>query len=335
MLEQVRVVGRGCVESVVRARQRRSQEGYILGIVLAAMVVGMTLITALLGLSFATHAGAISQQRLALERRAADGALEVAVEKLRTSADPLAECNDPSLFETVPMRLTSGGADADGDVAVECDPALDPAPSAGGLTVVGDDYGGTQTFGVPLESPGSSTVLHQGDGPLRFVGNVEVKKGAMLNGSTLGAEVSGSYKQGADGAGADSGCGVLGSVEPPEPARQLVDADDGEPSCGVSNLADLSIPAPPPVNRPADQAILPPPGDCTTPIGPGYFDPAAVQRLNSLARRVPQRGVPSRIWRHAKCVLVRRGKRRNGGLRAPGCFLRLRSGRVGYFTRYL
>ena len=71
----------------VRRPPRRAmagQGGFVLGLVLGAMVVGLMLITALLALSFTTHRAAIVQQRLAQDRRAADGALEVAVQEVRS-----------------------------------------------------------------------------------------------------------------------------------------------------------------------------------------------------------------------------------------------------------
>ncbi|MCB1270811.1 MAG: hypothetical protein KDB31_05270, partial [Microthrixaceae bacterium] len=74
----------------------RGQSGYVLGVVLAAMTVGLLLITALLSLSFATHRAALAQQEMARQQRAADGALETAVQRTRVgfntaaSADPCA-----------------------------------------------------------------------------------------------------------------------------------------------------------------------------------------------------------------------------------------------------
>jgi hypothetical protein len=267
-----------CVRSRLAARGQ--QGGYILGMVLAAMAIGLTLITALLGLSFATQSAAIEQQRLARERRAADGALEVGVKKLRESADPSTLCNTSPWFETVPMQLSSNISAPDQDVGVSCTPELVASGAAGGLTVVGDIYGGNHTFDPPVVA-GDATLLHQGGGPLRLAGNIAVRDGAMLNGSSLGARVAGSYRQGSPGAGAVSGCGELSPSDPSgSVARQLVDADDGEPVCQDATLAGLDVPPAPPVSRPDVAGLVP--AVCGGPVGPGYFDPAAVQSLNNL-----------------------------------------------------
>ncbi len=262
-------------------RRARNQSGYVLGVVLAAMGVGLTVITALLGLSFATHSSAISQQSLAREARAADGALEVGVVELRASDSPVTDC--PTIPGTVSMQLlgdASDPTDPEEDVLLSCTAALDPNPNVNGdLKVLGDEYRG-QALASPLDLVDSSVTLrHQGESPLTFVGDVRVSgAGAVAGpGPGPGAWVSGRYVQ-----GAGSDC-PSSSDHPADPGRVLVDADDGgSPTCGDPGVAAQTVPLnlpPKPGNEPAVPECSPP---GVASVDPGLYGPVAVSQLNSL-----------------------------------------------------
>ena len=277
---------------VARARRRaarpRPQSGYVLGVVLAAFALGMTVITALLGLSFATHASAITQQRLAREARAADGGLEVGVATLVESADPASDCEDESVFPTaVPMQLEADPTDPPADVEVDCRGVLDPAPNVrGDLKILGDTYeGAASPPGGPFDSLADDvTFRHEGVEPIAIVGDVAINEGGAVLGSAggPGARVSGSWVQGAEGAELvppATGCGFL-SPSGAESTRAVMDADgDGEPICGDENARAQVVGH----SAPSKPTNIVQPGDITCGIDPppGYYGPVAVGKLNA------------------------------------------------------
>ncbi|MCO5322470.1 MAG: hypothetical protein M9922_13840 [Microthrixaceae bacterium] len=130
-------------------RAARGQSGYVLGVVLAAMVVGLLLITALLSLSFATHRAALLQEESAREQRASDGALETALTRIRSemntpgATDLCAPLADPDP-EVGVIAFGSGtpAPNDDIDVHVNCDEVLGGGEggSGGNVELVGDDY---------------------------------------------------------------------------------------------------------------------------------------------------------------------------------------------------
>jgi hypothetical protein len=254
------------------------------------MVIGLSLITALLGLSFTTHRAAIVQQDLAADRRAADGALEAAVEQVRNSPDDPCQAVedmvvDPAEPQAGTVAMTSSsGVDT---VWVRCfDEELDPTPLArGDLRVLGSEsYGGAHPWDGG--DPSDPDLFHQGRQPASFVGGVAVAgQGAFdsNDSGTNGGRVSGSYAQGG------GGCDVLSPADGPDPERTLLDADTddaGEPVCDsdavVNSLSGL---------KPADVAVPPPtsstvPASCAagsvTEFAPGLYSVAKTAQLASL-----------------------------------------------------
>ncbi len=95
---------------------RRGQSGYLLGMVLGAMVIGLALITSLLGLSFTTRRAAIAQQDLAREQ----AGRRMVRSRLPSMTFVLPE--QPSCDvapQSVPMDVD--GSTGDEPVAVGCD----------------------------------------------------------------------------------------------------------------------------------------------------------------------------------------------------------------------
>ena len=258
----------------------RGQSGYVLGVVLAAMTVGLLLITALLSLSFATHRAALVQQEIARQQRAADGALETAVQRTRVgfntaaSADPCAFAGPTREVDSVSFDWGTDTTSDDLSMVVYCDEVLGNDPSATGtVTLVGDDY--TQApLADALEWEGwdwpaalgteaapdaslSPTLVHSGEEPLLFNGSVAVRSGAAgllssENPPEPGAvSVSGEYRQGAVGhlGSATEPCGMLrfDNAEPTgavDLARTAVVDSDLVPGCGDSGVADGIVPTP-------------------------------------------------------------------------------------------
>jgi hypothetical protein len=226
----------------------------VLGVVLVAMMIGLSLITALLGLSFTTQRAAITQQELARERRAADGALEVAVEEIRSNYSPGDPLCDPVLaLGTVAMDL---GGEASDEVTLKCGDILDPTPNAAGDVKVVGEY--------------APSLQHNGSSTLSVVGAITVKKGAAFLGSAAPAlEVAGNYVQG----------------DPCDLAFPVKDAKD-DPECDSSAAQSLSAglsgltPALPPTLTPIPATC--PSDDTGRSFGTGRFGAAQVSQLNWL-----------------------------------------------------
>ncbi len=269
--------GPDCLTAGLRRRlARRRESGYVLGVVLAAMVIGLSLITALLGLSFTTQRAAIVQQELARERRAADGTLEAGLAGVlantANAADPCDASNVPS---TVDM-------DVDGDSATEekvglvCEPIIDPDPAADGkMVVVGD----RSSWTWPSSPPTGVGLVHTGDEPVRFAGDVDVRGtgAAKVLPNGPGMVVAGRYAQGE----ACSGATTPGSGE----IRTTEEAGPVCPSPGAAAVTGTaSVESPP--DEPALQYGAAYVGgklgagcqDAT--FGPGRYLPDAVEALN-------------------------------------------------------
>ncbi len=293
-----------------RRRQTGNQSGYILGVVLVAMTVGLLLITALLSLSFTTHRAAISQQEIAREQRAADGGLETALTRIRTAAntgstdlcEPLAD-PDPEVDK---IDFNSGTDDITDDVTVDvdCEEVLGNSlgSSAGSVEVVGDDYSevlpdGLDWTGWPwsdaLGTPGPDastkpTVVHNADQPLLINGSMSVRKGAapLLNlpGETGAIDVSGSYVQGDPGyPGSGQDCGMLdlGSGLGGDLSRTAVVDDTISPSCGDSATASLgpTLVTDGPTGVPGQVPACSSP---TVTFDPGDYGSAQIDAMNNL-----------------------------------------------------
>lgn len=188
--------------AVHRARAaQRGQSGFVLGVVLAAMTVGLLLITALLSLSFATHRAAIAQQEAAREQRAADGALETGVTRTRagfnasTTTDPCAFVGASNEVDTIDFDWDTASTNDDVSMELHCDEVVgNQQVSAGTVRIVGDEYTHGTLPGAydwqswpwadvlgaeaPPDSSLSPTLVHKGGEPLLFNGGVAVRKGA-------------------------------------------------------------------------------------------------------------------------------------------------------------
>ena len=297
----------------------RGQSGYVLGVVLAAMTVGLLLITALLSLSFATHRAALAQQEMARQQRAADGALETAVQRTRVgfntaaSADPCAFAGPTREVDSVSFDWGTDTTSDDLSMDVYCDEVLGNDPSATGtVTLVGDDYThapladalewegwdwpaalGTEAAPDTSLSP---TLVHSGEEPLLFNGSVVVRSGAA---GLLSSEdppepgavsVSGEYRQGAVGhlGSATEPCGMLrfDNAEPTgavDLARTAVVDSDLVPGCGDSGVADGIVPTP--VSSPdvgPDRTVGSCAGGTTVTFEPGNYGATATAALNAM-----------------------------------------------------
>ena len=236
---------------------RRTQQGYVLAVVLAAMVVGLTLITALLGLSFATQSSAIAQQRLAREQRAADGALEVGVEMLRSSPDPAALCDASGDLVSPTMQVSSNASAADEPVKVTCESGASTLNAVGKLTVLSGE---------------TDALNHQSDPSLPLVGDVDVVGGATFGTTSTGAEVkAGTYTQGKP---CDSWF---------DGQKWLLSDADGEgnaPTCGA-DMSGVDIPVAH-VNPPVNAGTVSACGANGATVTAGYFDRKAVDALQGV-----------------------------------------------------
>ncbi len=292
----------------------RGQAGYVLGVVLAAMAVGLLLITALLSLSFATHRAAIAQQRLAAEQRAVDGALETSLTRVRAGYNASAQLDPCAPFLAATPELDQIEFDAgttathdDTTVRVDCDEVLGSgAGSAETVQLVGDDYAEvpgwdrwtdwtawnwSSALDPPVVPPGaalSPTLLHNGEEALRFNGNMAVRSGAAALLEAPDAEgaidVRGSYQQGAAGhPGTGLQCGMLSPVfADGDAARTAVVDDDAQPECGgaASGLTATGVARGPTGDPPTSVPAGCPGGTFT--FGPGDYGPAETSALNAL-----------------------------------------------------
>lgn len=311
--------GSGLWRSLFAARRAhaRDQSGYVLGVVLAAMTVGLLLITALLSLSFATHRAAIAQQQLAREQRAADGGLETALARIRVAANsgssdlcaPLS-APDPEIDE---IDFDSGTTDTGDDVTVrmDCDEVLGngQGSSDGSVEVVGDNYSevpGVAWDGWPWDTALGSTgapdpttleptLVHNADQPLLINGNMSVRKGAapLLNipGETGAVDVSRSYVQGDPGyPGTGQDCGMLdlGSGLDGDLTRTAIIDDDTTPTCGDNVGEDSTATMVPtrvtdgPTGTPGVVPSCPGSGPGTVQIPKGDYNGVALEALNDL-----------------------------------------------------
>lgn len=291
----------------------RGQGGFALLVVIAAIGVATLLIGALFGLMFTTMEVTKAEERDARENRAADAAIETAMNKLRTGT-----CD-----ETVPivddMGFTQDSASTEDDVQVDvsCTSVASGSAATDQVRIVGGDgYQGSLRNGwtadcavdatvtgclpwaskvgsKPTGLPSTKTSLvHSGPQPLRFSSGVTVRTGAAAlrtdaNG-TPAIEIGGQYTQGSKGilgSGATD-CGMLTGM-PGSGAGQVLDID-AQPGCGDATAAGAA--AAPPVN----DGLTPPAGVISVPANcpasrvvtfvPGVYSvaqTAAVSRLTS------------------------------------------------------
>lgn len=251
---------------LLHARRRRAvaaQGGFALMAVLASIAVTSLLIGALFGLMLTTMRITAAQERNAREERAADAAIETAINLMRDEpCDPAAQ---PYLDDQLHDQQTAGTGD-DVSVDVTCSSVGGSNAATDQVRIVGGDgYKGAlkdtwtldcasnaSTPGcMPWSSVGSpgglagsqASLIHSGHEPLRFSSGLTVRTGAAaLRNPTSGTpavEVGGDYNQGSPGIGGAGGsdCGILGG-SPGNGVGKVTDMDDS-PSCGVNAAATV------------------------------------------------------------------------------------------------
>jgi hypothetical protein len=258
------------------SRDRRGQDGYVLMVALGVIALTFLTIIALLGLAFTTSKVTTVQREANERNRAADGALEAALTAVSDGT------TQPCDSVPVGSQTTFDGADGPFVVDVEC-------ATGTGAELADDpdaDFGGDSVF-VADQDQGA---LQTGDGPpLRFDADVLVRGGAT--GPSAGGgpayQVLGQYRQGLAGVGvadqASTDCGPL--VAPGDPQR-VADRND-TPQCGfVQANGTPLVDAPLPRDQgrsPLRTAVDISAATCaTTTFAPGYYGPAAVEKLNAL-----------------------------------------------------
>jgi hypothetical protein len=258
------------------SRDRRGQDGYVLMVALGVIALTFLTIIALLGLAFTTSKVTTVQREANERNRAADGALEAALTAVSDGT------TQPCDSVPVGSQTTFDGADGPFVVDVEC-------ATGTGAELADDpdaDFGGDSVF-VADQDQGA---LQTGDGPpLRFDADVLVRGGAT--GPSAGGgpayQVLGQYRQGLAGVGvadqASTDCGPL--VAPGDPQR-VADRND-TPQCGfVQANGTPLVDAPLPRDQgrsPLRTAVDVSAATCaTTTFAPGYYGPAAVEKLNAL-----------------------------------------------------
>lgn len=283
----------------------RNERGVALITVLAVIAFTMLVIGALFGLLGTSMRVTESAERTAREARAADAAVETAVNRMR--AHPCTGADQPYLTGVV---FDQGTTDTGDDVSVDVSCS---ATEAGGgsdqVRLIGrDGYQGRSPWqqncsaaatpegclpwvaalsGAPTD-PGPLSLLHSGHEPLRFASGVSARHGAAAlrtdDGGSPAVRVGGQYHQGAAGLGSGgNGCGAL-SGDPGGGRGQVRDLDD-DPTCESDQIEALlaSIDgnatgpeAPPPV------ASLP---ACTGPVVTlpfGTYDSAQTEQLSRM-----------------------------------------------------
>ena len=260
--------------------QRRGQDGYALMVALGVIALTFLTIIALLGLAFTTSRVTTVQREVNTRNRAADGALEAALAAVADGG------TEPC--ESVPagsqLDFDAGGDPV--DVTVEC-------VTGTGADLITDpdaDFGGDDVF---VAGRAQGALQHAGDQPLRFDADVSVRGGATSSAGGAGPayRALGQYRQGLAGVGvgdqASTDCGPL--VAPGDPQR-VADRND-TPECGVvqpngTPLVDAPLPRDQ-ARSPLRNAVNIASAGCTTDFTPGYYGPAAVEKLNTLFETCP------------------------------------------------
>lgn len=241
---------------LLHARRRDAvadEGGFALIAVLAVIAFTGITIAALLGMMITTMRVTSAQERTARERRASDGAIENAIEKMRTS-----QC-DPAAQPFLADQTVSGV-----EVDVLCSSDLAGGSSTDQVRLVGvngynGDYRtwnldcatnaaapGCLPWSAAGASPGTAaagdvSLVHSGNAPLDFDSGVTVRRGAVGLRTDSGGDPAirsgGEYNQGRPGIPATSGtdCGLLAG---PGPGR--IQDSSGAPACGVAAAASLS-----------------------------------------------------------------------------------------------
>ena len=301
------------IASLLHARRRRAvadEGGFALIAVLAVIAFTGITIAALLGMMITTMRVTSSQERTARERRAADGAIENAIQALRTQEDGCRQDGTPVLAG---QRFDQGTAGTGDDVIVDVDCSPD-TPSATAtndqVQIVGRaGYDGAMAWttdcatsavegclpwaaavgAVPsgLASSGVSMV-HAGHDPLRFSTGVTVRRGAAALNTTVPAasassaiELDGRYSQGDPGLLAATGnpCGMLSGTPN---NSSLVDDDDGTPACDVQDARDVDPGAVDSIGPILPAPVLPSCSAGVVPFAPGDYDAALTAAVSAM-----------------------------------------------------
>lgn len=233
--------------------------------VLASIAVTSLLIGALFGLMLTTMRITAAQERNAREDRAADAAIETAVNRMRTEpcvpSDPADPGAVPYLDDQVYDQQTGGTGD-DVSVDVFCRSTGGASSSTDQVRIVGDSYDGAMQWttdcaanasavgclpwgaaGTSAPSGSDVSLVHGGSEALEFSSGVSVRTGAaaLRNPTTErpAIRVGGEYNQGSAGVLSGSGdpCGLLAGD--PGADAGLVEDSDAAPSCDQQAARDL------------------------------------------------------------------------------------------------
>lgn len=246
----------------MRRHAPRGQGGFALVTVLAVILVTSLLIGALFGLMLSTIRLNQAQERASREGRAADAAVETAINELREgTCDPTSQ----PFIEDLRFDQQTGATGDDVEVDVTCGSVAGGESLNDQVRIVGGDgYRGALAPGWTQDCASSAaagcmpwaaavgsvpsglassrvSVVHSGPEPLDFSSGVTVRTGAAaLRNPTSGApaiEVGGQYNQGSPGlvGSSTTDCGMLAG-SPGDGAGEVVDLDD-EPRCGVPEAA--------------------------------------------------------------------------------------------------
>lgn len=293
-------------------RLQTDQGGFALVLVLAVIAVTTLLIAALFGLMATTMRVSQAREQTAREDRAADAAIETAINTMRTEpCDPLAQ----PFFDDLPFdQQTADGGD-DVTVDVTCSSVTGGDSATDQVRIVGGDgYKGALRTGwtvdcavnavtgcmpwsaavgsVPSGLAASSTSLvHSGPEALRFSSGVTVRAGAAaLRNPTTGTpavEVGGQYNQGDMGilGSSPTDCGMLDG-DPGAGAGEITDIDDS-PGCGVAAAAGVDAqPTGNTAGLVASATVPVVPGTCpagaVVTFAPGTYSAAATAAVSRL-----------------------------------------------------
>ncbi len=261
------------LSDVLHARRRAAvsdQGGFALAAVLAVIAFTGITIAALLGLMMTTMRVTRSQEEAAQDRRAADGAIENAIEKMRdVPCNPRAQpyLEDQQIgTRTVDVSCTSSTS----GVSMTDQVRLVGVHGYNGAYVGWtDDCASNATAGClpwgaagfnprPAASAGDVSLVHSGQEALRFDSGVTVRRGAAALRNPIGGspaiETGGEYNQGRPGLGGSgpTDCGMLAGTGPGS-----ISDSSGSPTCGSPEAANLQA------DSAANLAALVPP---TTPV---------------------------------------------------------------------
>jgi len=273
----------------------RSQGGYILMAVLAAIALTGLTIGALFGLMMTTMRVTAAQERSARESRAADGAVVSAINNVRLNrTDPIDPCS-PGVPGSAGLIVPFD--DVSGPVKVTCTPAPDQlGPSGGDIDLVGTDYAGSISdwrtawpwAAAPVDAAAlasaAPSLLHTGGQALKFNGSVTSNGGIAAvrsdAASTPAIDVrSGAALQPVAGlGGSGTSCGVLSGpgVKPSTAVVSTAGVTCGDPTVAATATVQ---------NYAINPAVQTPTATCpataVVELLPGTYDRDAVATLNT------------------------------------------------------